>query len=407
MSTKSTEFHNLPFLKLAGEAGKLIQQKDWLVTSIGRPNNWPKTLCTTLSIILPAPNPMLLFWGEQKICFYNSAFLNQFINEEDPTLIFGEPLNNSLILGWQFLEKHLNSIFSGEEGFASESYFNNDTKPNEKIKINWDFNFSPVYGETAQPTAVLVTCLHSPEQLDSPPSTFETTWQINAVEALEKKEAEINAIIENSMFPIAVIKVDTMEILRANDVIIKAWGKGKDVIGKKYSEVLPELEVQEIFKYFQQVAQTGNAFTALNQKVDLVIEGIAVSQYFNYSLAALRDETGAIYAILNTAADITELTEAKLKEENNVNDLRLFKFMADIAYVNNKVISKWGYTRNEISKLNVFDIDILYNKKDFDKLFEKSSNNTSIQFVTKHKNKFGEIFPVEVSSTGLMVDGEP
>ena len=81
MSTKSTEFHNLPFLKLAGEAGKLIQQKDWLVTSIGRPNNWPKTLCTTLSIILPAPNPMLLFWGEQKICFYNSAFLNQFINE--------------------------------------------------------------------------------------------------------------------------------------------------------------------------------------------------------------------------------------------------------------------------------------------------------------------------------------
>ena len=161
--------------------------------------------------------------------------------------------------------------------------------------------------------------------------------------------------------------------------------------------------MQEIFKYFQEVAQTGYAFTALNQKVDLVIEGIAVSQYFNYSLAALRDETGAIYAILNTAADITELTEAKLKEENNVNDLRLFKFMADnaadklilirkdasFAYVNNKVISKWGYTRNEISKLNVFDIDILYNKKDFDKLFEKSSNNTSIQFVTKHKNKFG------------------
>ena len=419
MSTPSKKNNRSPFLYLADESVKLFQEKDWSNTIVGEPHNWPVSLSNSLNIILSIPLPMLLFWGDQKICFYNNAFINEFATVENERL-FGEPLENSVQGKWKFLNEPLANTIKGDKDYTIFHY-QIPKSENTEITHNWNFKLSTLFDDNNLPAGALVTCLQVGAKLPVDAEDVNAHSPLNISKALEKKEAETIAIIENSMFPIAVIKVGTMEILRANEVIIKAWGKGKQVIGKKYSEVLPELEAQEIFKYFNQVAQTGKAFTAFNQKVDLIKNGISERKYFNYSFAPLKDENGATYAILNTAADITEIIEAKLKEENTVNELKLFKFMADnaadklilirkdasFAYLNKKVLSKWGYSKSEVSELSVFDIDTLYNRKDFDLLFEKSFEKNSIQFETNHKNKKGEIFPVEVSSTGLMLDGEP
>lgn len=62
------------FLQGGGEAGELIRQYDWASTSLGTPDTWPPELRISVTTMLGSAFPMVLFWGEEQICFYNDAF---------------------------------------------------------------------------------------------------------------------------------------------------------------------------------------------------------------------------------------------------------------------------------------------------------------------------------------------
>src|SRR3954463_1942918 len=71
---RSVPVQMYPFLSGGGTAGSLIKGKDWSQTALGSPGTWPASLCTTLSVLLQSPFPMLLFWGEAQYFFYNDAY---------------------------------------------------------------------------------------------------------------------------------------------------------------------------------------------------------------------------------------------------------------------------------------------------------------------------------------------
>lgn len=54
--------------------GEITRNFDWSKTVLGAPEQWPQSLKTTLGIVLHSTFPMLLFWGDDLICFYNDAF---------------------------------------------------------------------------------------------------------------------------------------------------------------------------------------------------------------------------------------------------------------------------------------------------------------------------------------------
>src|SRR6478752_2569377 len=72
--TPDIEKNKYLFLEDGGEMGELIKAYDWSKSSLGTPDQWPSSLCTTLGIILHSAFPMFLFWGKDLICFYNDAF---------------------------------------------------------------------------------------------------------------------------------------------------------------------------------------------------------------------------------------------------------------------------------------------------------------------------------------------
>ena len=240
---------------------------------------------------------------------------------------------------------------------------------------------------------------------------LDTSSQINALKKIEEREQEIRALVESAPFPIGVFTGKEMRIDLANQSIIEAWGKGNDVIGKLYSEILPELENQQIFKQLDDVFTSGKAFHIKDQKVDLLRDGQLKNYYFNYSLTPLFDAGGTIYGVMNTAADVTELHEAKQKVEAALEETKLFKFMIDNAadpfilmdiegnfvYTNNIALEKWGYSRQEIKEFKIPDIDPNFNDESFKKLFEKNQEGNIPNFETSHRHKNGSVFPVEVS----------
>ena len=75
----------------------------------------------------------------------------------------------------------------------------------------------------------------------------------------------VQSIIETAPYPIGVYIGEELIIQVANQSMLDAWGKGPDVIGRKYQEVLPELEDQNIINQLLHVYRTGESFQARNK----------------------------------------------------------------------------------------------------------------------------------------------
>lgn len=137
-------------------------------------------------------------------------------------------------------------------------------------------------------------------------------------------------VVENAPFPIGVYTGHELRVILANDCMRHTWGKGNDVIGKLYTEILPELENQKIFDQLREVLTSKTPFEAKNTRVDLVKNGVLTPHYFNYNFTPVYDEQGNVFAVMNTAADVTDLHTARLQTIEAEERLRLAVQSADL-----------------------------------------------------------------------------
>jgi PAS domain S-box-containing protein len=182
----------------------------------------------------------------------------------------------------------------------------------------------------------------------------DATEQAENVRRLQESEQQVRAIVESAPFPIGVYVGREMRIRFLNKSIIDVWGKGPDIIGKTYFEVLPELREQQIYEQLEQVYETGLPLHKRNQRVDLMVNGQLQPFYFNYSFTPLFDNKGKVYGVMNTAADVTDLVMAKQQVEQSESNFRSMILQAPVAmcillgpdYVvdlaNEKIIQVWG-----------------------------------------------------------------
>ncbi|MXN89615.1 PAS domain-containing protein [Flavobacterium sp. Sd200] len=122
---------------------------------------------------------------------------------------------------------------------------------------------------------------------------------------------QLEDVVLSAPFPIGVFTGRELTVVLANKALIDAWGKGDDIIGRSYIEILPELQGMGIYQQLWQVLDTGEPYIATNRRVDLIKKGIKEVHYFNYTFTPLKAPDGTVYGVMNTAADVTELVMAK------------------------------------------------------------------------------------------------
>jgi signal transduction histidine kinase len=333
--------------------GALARDFDWSATSLGSPQQWPLSLRTSLGIVFHSAFPMFLFWGEELICFYNDAFRPSLgIEGKHPAL--GKKGKEVWPEIWEFI----GPLISGVMATGEPVYFEDQLVPfyrNGRMEdIYWTFSYSPVFGDSGHIEGVFVTCT-------------ETTGKIEVVKRAEASEQRVRSIVESAPFPIGVYTGKEMWIRVANQSILNAWGKGSDVIDKRFSEVMPELDNQEIFAQLDQVYTTGIPFHARNQLLELVINGKPQYFYYNYSFTPLYDAAGQVYGVMNTAADVTDLNLAKQKVEQSEANFRKMILQAPVAMcillgpdhvievANELMIALWGKPEADVMGKPVFE----------------------------------------------------
>lgn len=169
-------------------------------------------------------------------------------------------------------------------------------------------------------------------------------------------------LVESAPFPIGVYTGPEMKIALANKSIKEIFGKGDDVVGRLYPELLPELEGTGIFEQLKQVYETGIPFESENKFLNITEKGIDRPFYFNYIFTPLFDEQRNIYGVMNTAADVTELNLAKVNIEHSEARFRALIEEAPVAtclfigrklrieIANEEMIQIWGKGNSILGK---------------------------------------------------------
>lgn len=173
-------------------------------------------------------------------------------------------------------------------------------------------------------------------------------------------------IADNTLLPTAVYTGDNLMIVFANQAMTETWGKGKQVLGRTFSEVLPDSKKEYLSNQALSVLKTGIPIQARDEKVEVSRNGVIVSYYFNYSFIPLYDPDQNIYGVLNTAADVTELHESREKTLKADERLKMAIDASGIGTyeinLTNREVASCGNFKQILAVDELKDIDVLISK---------------------------------------------
>lgn len=172
---------------------------------------------------------------------------------------------------------------------------------------------------------------------------------------LTYNENFLRSVVESTPFPIGVYIGNELRIKLANQAMMNTWGKGNDVLGKLYTEILPELENQEVFNQARSVLATGTPFHAKDTRVDLIIDGTLKVHYFNYSFTPLYDENGNVHAVMNTGADVTDLNNYRKQAKDAEERLRMAIESAELGIYETDLLTDEVFTSANFNRIWDFD----------------------------------------------------
>jgi len=175
----------------------------------------------------------------------------------------------------------------------------------KKEECYFDFIYAPIYNDDES------------EILGVSVVATETTEQVLAERKVKETEYKFETLIKESDYAVAVYTGKDHIIEMANDKILNAWGKTDAVIGKKIKEGIPELEGQPFLQILKDVYESGETYSATEDKVLLAKDGKLDTFYYNFSYKPLKNQNGEVYAILNFATDVTDLVLAKKQIQEN------------------------------------------------------------------------------------------
>lgn len=202
----------------------------------------------------------------------------------------------------KFLQDTLDNVFHTGENFVVKEQLVELVRNGQAEKAYIDFVYEVLSDTDGNISGVVVIAI-------------EVTQQVLARSKVIESEQKMRQLVENAPFPIGVYVGKEMRVELANQSIIDVWGKGNDVVGKLYRNILPELENQQVYDQLNSVFETGESFHSKDTQIDLTIDGKLETFYFNYSFTPLYDTCGNIYGVMNTAVDLTDLHLAKKKTE--------------------------------------------------------------------------------------------
>lgn len=207
----------------------------------------------------------------------------------------------------QVFPKLLKEVYDSGKPYFGKSTLAKLTQNGQIRDVYFDFTYTPLRNTTGQTTGVMVLA-------------NDITEEFNAKTKLQASEAKLRAIIEQAPVATCLFVGDELIIEMANAPMIAYWEKDLSVIGKPLSHALPELMGQPFLQILHDTYKTGEPYSSTDAAVEIIVNGVMDTYYFNFTYKPLFDEKGEIFGIINMSIDVTKqvlalkaLTESESK----------------------------------------------------------------------------------------------
>lgn len=142
----------------AGPMEELCSSFEWTDSSIGCPDEWGPGLRASAALVLAAPTPMILLWGEDATQIYNDAFC-ALMGAKHPT-VFGTPVRSSWPEGWH-LDWDLYSRALEGESLVVHDALVSIGRAGETADASFTLGYSPARDEHGAIRGVLVSAFET------------------------------------------------------------------------------------------------------------------------------------------------------------------------------------------------------------------------------------------------------
>ena len=130
----------------------------WDDTSIGCPDDWPAGLRAAAALVLAAPTPMVLLWGEDATQIYNDSY-RLLMGAKHPT-VFGAPVKSSWPEGWHLDWKQYTRAWAGESVLVEDAVVSVG-RAGDSSDATFTLGYSPARDEYGVIQGVLVTAFET------------------------------------------------------------------------------------------------------------------------------------------------------------------------------------------------------------------------------------------------------
>lgn len=291
--------HPLDFLGGGGEMGALMRIRDWRLSPIGEPQNWPQSLKTSVRLLLSSGHPMFIWWGPRLLQFYNDAYRQSIGSERHPSAL-GQEGRVCWDEIWPIIGPQIEQVMSGRGATWQENALVPITRNGRREDVYWTYSYSPIDDPVA-PTGVggvLVVCT-------------ETTATVQATRRLAMEREQLAQLFEQAPSFMVMLRGPEHRFELANPSYLKLIGH-RPLVGKTVAEVLPEAVAQGYVALLDQVYRSGKAFTAAGRQYSFqeTPGGPVVERFVDFVYQPIKDANGKVSGIFIDGVDVTYRTKA-------------------------------------------------------------------------------------------------
>lgn len=329
------------FLEGGGEMGRLSREFKWESTSVGPVREWPQSLRTMVDVILHSQVPMLLWWGDDLIQFYNDAYRPSLGDPGKHPTALGQPGAKCWPETWATIKPLIDRVLAGGSIWHVDQLI--PIHRNGRMEdVYWTFGYSPVRDENGSIRGVLVIC-------------NETTKEVKALQRIGESARTLRAVVLNAPVGICILDGDPLHTEIVNDIFLELVGKSrKDFETKPYWDTFPELRDMHI-PLLESVLSTGTPFRGREQRITLKRDGAERVFYLDFVIARVtRTETEGKGKVMILAIDVTDKVVARMKIEESEQRYKTLIAESTVAialyvgrdlriqYINEIMTSYWG-----------------------------------------------------------------
>ncbi|PCG15568.1 MAG: PAS domain S-box protein [Sphingomonas sp.] len=281
----------LAFTVRGGDMGRRIAAHDWAATPLGPVEDWPAVLRHTLAVMLPAQAEIVLFWGPQQVALYNDAYAPTIGNKHPAAL--GRPACETWAELWDDLEPLLTHVRTTGETYAAKDRPFYIERAGYGEQVYFDISYSPVALDDGSVGGVL--CIVS-----------ETTGRVRAARELSEDRARLHQMFDQAPGFVAVLR-EPGHVFELANAAYRMLVDGREVIGRRVDDALPEVVSQGLLGLLDEVQATGAAFRGVDMPVTVLrADGTPEERRLDFVYQPVTDAQGQVTAIFVQGIDLTE-----------------------------------------------------------------------------------------------------